>query len=98
MPSHKYFHFHNHSTSDIIPAMDELVTVNIRADEAETLGSIRCSACGHLDGLHNYHCCEFCNVEGCQCAWGTIRKPDPDWEPVKGEEVVLTRSPEQFSV
>lgn len=31
-----------------------------------------CSACGHLDVLHTYHCCTFCNVKGCHCEWGEI--------------------------
>jgi len=26
-----------------------------------------CKTCGHLECFHNYHCCSFCQVEGCDC-------------------------------
>ena len=33
---------------------------------------IRCKACGHLESLHNGHCCEFCMIPGCPCEWGKV--------------------------
>lgn len=32
----------------------------------------RCDACGHLEALHNGHCCSFCMVTDCPCDWGKI--------------------------
>ena len=51
--------------------------VDLRPDEADYLGSIRCAACGHLMALHNDHCCEFCMVTGCPCEWGEMPEEDP---------------------
>lgn len=32
----------------------------------------RCDACGHLEVLHNRHCCQFCMIPGCLCEWGKM--------------------------
>lgn len=42
-----------------------------RLEESE-----RCTACGHLEALHNQHCCTFCEIEGCPCKWGSIECED----------------------
>ncbi len=48
--------------------MSELVEIKVRPDEAAFLSNpARCSVCGHLEALHNSHCCEFCTVNGCKC-------------------------------
>jgi hypothetical protein len=48
-----------------VPAAD-LHEVTLRWDEIQELGTDRCK-CGHLYGLHNYHCCHFCMVGDCRC-------------------------------
>ena len=35
--------------------------MNLRDDEIAFLGTDRCY-CGHLEALHNVHCCSFCLV------------------------------------
>lgn len=43
----------------------DLVTVELRPDEVAYLReSARCPDCGHLEALHNYHCCTQCMVCG----------------------------------
>ena len=27
----------------------------------------RCESCRHLKIFHNYHCCAFCMIDGCDC-------------------------------
>ena len=39
---------------------------------------VRCHACGHLDVLHNSHCCQFCLIDGCPCEWGRMGGFDGD--------------------
>lgn len=60
----------------------DMVAVLVRRDEAETLNveGLRCGACGHLDSLHNYHCCDFCTVVGCECEWGRVPCATHDWQ------------------
>ena len=49
----------------------------LREDEAKWLSSSsRCDACGHLDELHNSHCCTFCMVPGCPCEWDEMPAGD----------------------
>ncbi len=36
----------------------------------------RCKACGHLNVLHNDHCCSFCTLPGCPCEWGEMPQSD----------------------
>lgn len=37
-------------------------------EEREYLKGARpCDHCGHLDILHQHHCCSFCTVPGCDC-------------------------------
>jgi hypothetical protein len=56
-----------------------MVTIEVRDDEAtRILTDGRCEACGHLEGLHNHHCCSFCTIEGCQCEWGEMPAPRRD--------------------
>lgn len=43
--------------------------IDLREDEIKTLGVERCKNCEHLLSLHNYHCCEFCTVEDCDCEY-----------------------------
>ena len=38
----------------------------------------RCTACGHLEVLHNFHCCEFCRIPGCACEWGELKTEKKD--------------------
>ena len=33
---------------------------------------LRCEACGQLNALHCWHCCEFCLIEDCGCEWGEL--------------------------
>lgn len=42
---------------------------DLRPDEIAHLGTARCK-CGHLEALHNTHCCPFCMVAGCPCELG----------------------------
>lgn len=44
-----------------------MVTITVRQDEAEEIGTDRCTRCGHLYSLHNSHCCSFCLVGDCDC-------------------------------
>lgn len=44
----------------------------------------RCSACGHLEGFHNEHCCTFCTIEDCECFWGEVG-PDIRWNKGTGK-------------
>lgn len=44
----------------------------------------RCDICGHLEVLHTYHCCNFCNVDSCPCYNGEGA------EIYKKEEVLYT--------
>jgi hypothetical protein len=41
---------------------------------AQPIFILRCEACGHLEALHNGHCCVFCMVPGCPCEWGKVKK------------------------
>ena len=41
------------------------------------LESKHCEACGHLEALHNNHCCQYCKVPGCKCEWGEINERGP---------------------
>lgn len=51
---------------------------HLREDEIAWLASLkrRCAACGHLELLHNEHCCSFCLIAGCPCSFGYI--PDEE--------------------
>ena len=43
-------------------------TIDVLPEEAAYITeSGRCDRCGHLEALHNYHCCFFCNVPDCDC-------------------------------
>lgn len=47
--------------------------LRLTADEIKMLSNPeRCEACGHLEELHNGHCCSFCMVPGCRCEWDEI--------------------------
>jgi hypothetical protein len=71
----KYFHFHASHLSAIISRMNELVEIKVRPDEAEFLSDPgRCDVCGHLERLHNEHCCSFCTVTGCKCYFREINE------------------------
>ena len=39
----------------------------LRQDELDYLSDSERCKCGHLQALHNFHCCEFCMVPGCGC-------------------------------
>jgi hypothetical protein len=52
--------------ADTSDEASDMVTVEVRRDEAAYLASERCS-CGHLYSLHNLHCCSFCLVGDCPC-------------------------------
>lgn len=41
--------------------------LTLKPDEIEYLGNLECAECGHLESLHNFHCCPFCMVTGCKC-------------------------------
>jgi hypothetical protein len=41
-------------------------------ERAYLLASGRCKACGHLEALHNTHCCVFCWMPECRCEWGEV--------------------------
>ena len=38
----------------------------------------RCDECGHLNEMHNEHCCSFCKVPECPCRFGQL--------PLEGDE------------
>ena len=38
----------------------------------------RCAGCGHLNILHNTHCCEYCQLPGCRCQWGSLPEDDDE--------------------
>lgn len=47
-----------------------MTPLDLRPEELAHLeASKRCDACGHLEALHNGHCCEFCMVPQCPCKW-----------------------------
>ena len=56
--------------------------IQLRADEIEYLKNCeRCTVCGHLKALHNYHCCVFCMLDDCRChdeKWSTTAESTPD--------------------
>jgi hypothetical protein len=57
-----------------------LMIMKLLSEEKKLLeASERCEACGHLEALHNYHCCEFCTVPGCRCEYGEV-EPEPEEE------------------
>lgn len=42
--------------------------VTLTEDERAFLSeSKRCKRCGHLNVLHNGHCCSFCTLPDCNC-------------------------------
>jgi len=44
------------------------VVLDLSEDEATILlFSSRCDACGHLEALHNNHCCIFCKIPDYGC-------------------------------
>ena len=54
----------------------ETVPVDIHPDELAYLNADgRCEACGHLQALHNEHCCSFCLIPDRKCEWGKIDAP-----------------------
>ena len=53
----------------------------LRDDEIEFLGTARCKICHHLSSLHNEHCCVYCMVEGCDCAWEWWLDDENPYEP-----------------
>lgn len=47
--------------------------IDLLPDEEAMLNrSERCNACGHLEALHNDHCCPMCMVDDCECEWGEL--------------------------
>lgn len=42
-------------------------TIKLTRKEFQMLKEGKCGRCGHLDALHNSHCCSFCTVAGCTC-------------------------------
>lgn len=55
--------------------MAKIEDLNLTQDEIDHLASDnqkRCNACGHLEILHNQHCCFFCTVGDCECEWGEM--------------------------
>lgn len=51
--------------------------LNLKSEEIDFLSKYgRCASCGHLEALHNEHCCVFCMVPGCKCAWGKVEESD----------------------
>jgi hypothetical protein len=48
------------------------VALELREDEIAYLDTPRCEACGHLESVHNDHCCAFCMVDDCACEWGEM--------------------------
>lgn len=49
--------------------------LQLKQDEVAFLAaSDRCEACGHLQALHNEHCCTYCMIPECRCEWGKVRK------------------------
>lgn len=55
-------------------------SVVLTDDEVVTLSSsVRCRACGHLDAMHNFHCCTFCTVVGCRCENDAVSDKNSPW-------------------